>query len=225
MMLLNEQAQPLHPVTAAAAGTLRGAGPLRGGLLTVRAPTPSVHFTSRSSEWTTPKWLFDALNRVFGFTLDPCSTHENAKCERHFTIDEDGLDQDWGHEVVFMNPPYGREIGLWMQKAFEAAETGACVVCLVPARTDTQWWHEFATRGKIGLFRGRLKFGTAKNSAPFPSALVIFNWLVNGRFEPELQAAPAASGKPGQRCLWNGLNISWVESIPRKAADQEGGVR
>jgi phage N-6-adenine-methyltransferase len=134
---------------------------------------PSVHFASRSNEWPTPQWLFDDLNREFCFTLDPCSTHANAKCARHFTSDENGLAQDWSRDVVFMNPPYGRQIGLWMRKACESAETGACVVCLVPARTDTKWWHRFAMRGEIRFFQGRLKFGTAKNSAPFPSALVI----------------------------------------------------
>jgi phage N-6-adenine-methyltransferase len=76
----------------------------------------SVHFSSERDDWPTPKWLFDALNREFGFTLDPCSTHENAKCEKHFTVSEDGLREDWSDEVVFMNPPYGRAIGAWMKR-------------------------------------------------------------------------------------------------------------
>src|SRR5688572_2906267 len=98
----------------------------------------SVHYSSRSSEWPTPQWLFDALNREFEFTLDPASTHENAKCSKHYTQAEDGLAQDWSNEVVFLNPPYGKEIGRWMRKALESADRdGATVVCLVPARSDS----------------------------------------------------------------------------------------
>ena len=125
-------------------------------------------------EWPTPQWFFDLLDREFHFGLDPCSTHANAKCTRHFTLAEDGLAQDWQAHTVFMNPPYGRDIKFWMRKAFESARAGATVVCLVPARTDTQWWHEFAMKGEVRFLKGRLKFGTAQNSAPFPSAIVIF---------------------------------------------------
>ena len=114
------------------------------------------------------------MDREFHFTLDPCSTHANAKCRKHFTREEDGLLQDWSQDIVFMNPPYGREIVHWMKKAFESAQAGATVVCLVPARTDTRWWHQFAVQGDIIFFKGRLRFGDAKASAPFPSALVIF---------------------------------------------------
>ena len=74
-----------------------------------------------------------------------------------------------------MNPPYGREIGAWMKKAYESSLQGAMVVCLVPARTDTKWWHDYAIKGEIEFIRGRLKFGKSKNSAPFPSAVVVFN--------------------------------------------------
>ena len=133
-----------------------------------------VHFASRTDEWATPLDLFERLDQEFRFTLDPCSTHENAKCQKHFTRAENGLFQDWSREVVFMNPPYGREIGHWMRKAYESAQAGATVVCLVPARTDTRWWHAYAVHGKIIYFKGRLKFGSATSSAPFPSALVIF---------------------------------------------------
>jgi len=134
----------------------------------------NVHFLSLTNEWATPKETYLALHREFGFTLDPCSTHDNAKCERHFTLNEDGLSRDWGRETVFMNPPYGREIILWMQKAYESSLKGATVVCLVPARTDTKWWHDFAMKGEIRFLRGRLKFNEGKNSAPFPSAVVVF---------------------------------------------------
>ena len=134
----------------------------------------NVHFSSQTDEWPTPHWLFDALDAEFGFTLDPCSTDENAKCARHFTRAQDGLAQDWSGTAVFMNPPYGRHIGLWMRKAYDSAAAGATVVCLVPARTDTDWWHRFAMKGEIRLFRGRLKFEGAQHAAPFPSAIIVF---------------------------------------------------
>ena len=134
----------------------------------------SVLFASRSVEWTTPAWLFHALDREFGFTLDPCATPANATCARYYTIADDGLAQSWDDEVVFMNPPYGRVIGQWMRKAYESSRDGALVVCLIPARTDTEWWHRYAMRGEIRLLKGRLKFGGAKHGAPFPSAIVVF---------------------------------------------------
>jgi phage N-6-adenine-methyltransferase len=131
-------------------------------------------FSSLTDEWPTPAWLFAALSREFAFSLDPCSTHENAKCARHFTREEDGLRQNWGEECVFMNPPYGRQIRFWMEKAFAASKEGATVVCLIPARTDTEWWHRYAMKGEVRLLRGRIIFEGARHAAPFPSAVVIF---------------------------------------------------
>ena len=131
-------------------------------------------FSSATPEWETPQSLFEAVDLEFEFTLDPCSTDENAKCVRHFTKAENGLDQDWGDHVVFMNPPYGREISAWMKKAYKSARNGATVVCLIPARTDTRWWHRYAMKGEIRLLRGRVRFVGGKHSAPFPSAIVIF---------------------------------------------------
>lgn len=147
----------------------------RNGKPTSAAQPPlAVHFSSETDEWPTPQWLFDALDREFGFTLDPCSTDENAKCQKHFTRSQNGLLQSWAGETVFMNPPYGEQIGKWMAKANAAArEESATVVCLVPARTDTKWWHAFAMKHEIRLFRGRLRFGEATASAPFPSAIVV----------------------------------------------------
>lgn len=123
--------------------------------------------------WATPQWLYDALDKEFGFTLDPCSDGTNAKCEKFFTPTENGLLRDWGTEVVFMNPPYS-EIDEWMRKAYGAALEGATVVCLIPARTDTRWWHEYCMKAEIRFIRGRLKFGDADTGAPFPSAIVVF---------------------------------------------------
>lgn len=131
-------------------------------------------FTSKSCEWETPQWLFDKLNREFNFTLDVCATQKNAKCDKYFTKIEDGLKQDWSKDICWMNPPYGREISKWIKKAYEESLRGATVVCLIPSRTDTQWWHNYVMKGKVRFIKGRLKFGGAKNSAPFPSAIVVF---------------------------------------------------
>ena len=139
-----------------------------------RVPAPSVHFSSATGEWETPQTLFDELDRIFGgFTLDPCASADNAKCERFFTRSDDGLSQPWTGKV-FMNPPYGRQIGLWIKKAFEESQKGTLVVCLLPARVDTRWWHDYASKGYVYFLQGRLKFGTATNAAPFPSAIVTF---------------------------------------------------
>ena len=132
-----------------------------------------VHFSSASDLWSTPQEFFDTLNAEFHFTVDVCATRENAKCSTFFTKQDDGLKQKW-RGVVWMNPPYGREISQWMAKAYASLQEGATVVCLVPARTDTAWWHNYAVKGEIRFIRGRLKFGGQTNSAPFPSAVVIF---------------------------------------------------
>lgn len=132
-----------------------------------------VWATSETDLWATPQAYFDTVAAEFPFTLDVCANAANAKCARYFTAEDDGLAQAWTG-VCWMNPPYGRGIGRWMAKAAEAARAGATVVCLVPARTDTAWWHDYATQGEIRFIRGRLKFGQAKHNAPFPCALVIF---------------------------------------------------
>lgn len=134
----------------------------------------NVHFSSETDLWATPQDLFDKLNAKYGFTLDVCAVAENAKCARFFSPEDDGLQQPW-QGVCWMNPPYGRTIGHWMAKAYASSKAGATVVCLVPARTDTAWWHDYAVHGDIEFLRGRLKFGGHKNNAPFPSAIVVFN--------------------------------------------------
>ena len=133
-------------------------------------------FSSKTDLWSTPNDFFDKLNDEFHFTLDPCSTHENAKCYKHFTEEENGLLQDWGNEVVFCNPPYGRQIKYWVKKAYEESQKdNTTVVMLIPARTDTIYFHEYIYhKAEIRFIKGRLKFGNAKNSAPFPSMVAIF---------------------------------------------------
>ena len=135
-----------------------------------------VHYSSKTNEWSTPQDFFDELDKEFNFTLDPCATSENAKCTKYFTVEDDGLKQDWSKDTVFMNPPYGREIKYWVQKAYEESLKGAMVVCLIPARTDTAYWHDyiFCKADDIRFLRGRLKFGDSKNPAPFPSAIIIY---------------------------------------------------
>lgn len=131
-------------------------------------------FTSTTDTWETPKEFFDRWNAVYHFDLDVCAIPENAKCKQYFTPEQDALQQEW-NGVCWMNPPYGREIGRWVKKAYESArKNGATVVCLLPARTDTEWWHDYCMHGDITFIRGRLRFGGSKNSAPFPSAVVVF---------------------------------------------------
>lgn len=134
----------------------------------------NIHFSSESNDWATPQDFYDKLNSIFDFTLDPCASHANHKTDKYFTEEDDGLSQSWDNERVFMNPPYGREIGKWVKKASE--QKGGLVVCLVPARTDIRWWHDYVVGGgaTIKYLKGRLKFGGQANSAPFPSAIVIF---------------------------------------------------
>ena len=134
----------------------------------------NIHFSSKSNEWSTPPDYFNVLNKEFNFTLDPCCTRKSAKCDKFYTLEDDGLSKDWSNEIVFMNPPYGREIKNWIKKAYEESLKGAIVVCLVPARTDTIYWHEYCMKGEVRFIKGRLKF-SGKNSAPFPSALVVFS--------------------------------------------------
>lgn len=133
--------------------------------------------SSSTDEWATPQDLFDTLNATFHFTLDPCATPENAKCAKFYTKEQDGLKQDWGGEVIWCNPPYGREIGKWIQKC---AEHRGVAVMLIPARTDTRWWHSYIDKNPdahVYFIKGRLKFGDGKNPAPFPSTIVVYtNW-------------------------------------------------
>ena len=131
-------------------------------------------FSSRSDEWATPQEFFDRLDAEFHFDIDVCATPENAKCKRYFTKEQDGLKQEW-EGICWMNPPYGREISRWMKKAYESSQGGATVVCLIPSRTDTKWWHEYVIghASDVRFVRGRIRF-SGKDPAPFPSAVVVY---------------------------------------------------
>ena len=132
-------------------------------------------FSSNSDEWSTPQTIFDALDAEFDFNLDPCATESNHKCKTFYTAEIDGLKQKWGGYRVFCNPPYSN-IAAWVEKAFrETRNDNTLVVLLIPSRTDTKYFHDYIyQRAEIRFVKGRLRFGDSKNSAPFPSMIVIF---------------------------------------------------
>ena len=133
---------------------------------------------AKTVEWGTPQDTFDRLNEEFHFTLDPCASHLNHKCEKYYTIKEDGLSKSWAGERVFMNPPYGNAASNWIAKAYFESQYAEIIVGLLPARTDTRWFHDYVYhKSEIRFIKGRLKFvgpnGTA-GTATFPSMLVIW---------------------------------------------------
>ena len=132
-------------------------------------------FTSNSDEWATPQAVFDELNKEFDFNLDPCATEKNAKTQRYYTATDDGLTKNWGGCKVFVNPPYSN-ISEWVKKAYyEGQKDNTLVVLLIPARTDTRYFHNYILhRSEIRFIKGRLRFSDSKNAAPFPSMIVIF---------------------------------------------------
>lgn len=138
----------------------------------------AVHFSSERDDWPTPQEFFDRLNEEFRFTLDPAASHDNHKCERYFTVEDDGLKKAWENERVFLNPPYGRGvIDKWVEKSYrESRLRNALVVALLPARTDNAWWHNYVMLAdEVRLVKGRIKFEGAVSGAPFPSCVAI--WL------------------------------------------------
>ena len=136
-------------------------------------------FSSKTDQWATPQDFFDNLNAEFDFTLDVAADSTNHKCANYYSKEVDGLSQSWNVPAgggVFCNPPYGREIGLWVKKAYEESLNGQLIVMLLPARTDTKWFHDYIlNKAEIRFVRGRLKFGDSNNSAPFPSMVVVYN--------------------------------------------------
>ena len=139
-------------------------------------------FSHKSDLWTTPQKLFDELNEEFHFTLDVAASPENAKCKEYFTEEDNGLQLDWDNHICFMNPPYS-QISEWIKKASIENAKGTTVICLIPSRTDTRYWHQYiwnkATHRpydgvEVRFLQGRLKFSNSKNSAPFPSCIVVF---------------------------------------------------
>lgn len=138
-----------------------------------------VLFSSECMTWETPQLFFNQINEEFNFTLDVCAFNENKKCDRFISPQENALTRNWDNgdnkEICWMNPPYGRGIGVWIKKAYEQAERGNTIVALIPSRTDTKWFHEYIyNKHEIRFIKGRLKFGDSVNAAPFPSMLIIF---------------------------------------------------
>lgn len=134
-------------------------------------------FSSKTDDWYTPNDFYEQLNKEFHFNLDPCANHENHKCDKYFTKEDNGLEKDWIGHTVFVNPPYGREIKDWVKKSYEESlKPNTTVVMLIPSRTDTQYFHDYIYHkaSDIRFIRGRLKFGGCKDPAPFPSMVVVF---------------------------------------------------
>lgn len=170
-------------------------------------------FSSAGEEWETPQNLFDALNAIYSFELDACATPKNAKCQHYFTKADDALTQDWAmFGRVWMNPPYGRTIGRWMQKAYCESLKSGLVVALVPARTDTRWWHDWVVgRAEVTFLKGRLKFTRTEPTeapahAPFPSAIIIY--------APRLDIA--LNGQMGARIIADRNDGSGIPSTRRR---------
>ena len=134
-------------------------------------------FSSKTDEWSTPQDLFDKLNDEFHFTLDVCANKSNHKCDLYYDRKQYGLKMPWSGYVVWCNPPYGKEIGKWVKAAYlEHIAHGTTIVMLLPARTDTRWFHHYVLgQAAIRFLQGRLKFGDSKNSAPFPSMLAVYD--------------------------------------------------
>lgn len=133
-------------------------------------------YKSEKKDWETPDYLFERYDEIYNFDIDVCATEENKKCEKFFSPEQDGLQQKW-EGVCWMNPPYGKEISKWMEKAYLSSLEGATVVCLIPARTDTKWFHSFALKGQIEFLDKRVTYKGAKQPAPFPNLIVVFKSL------------------------------------------------
>ena len=140
--------------------------------------TQVVMFSSKTGQWATPQDFFNKLNWRFGpFDLDPCADADNAKCTKFFSEADDGLSHSWAGYTSFINPPYGRGIDKWIKKAYqESRKEDTRIVMLIPARTDTKYWHDYIMKAdEVYFVKGRLKFGDSENAAPFPSAVVVFD--------------------------------------------------
>lgn len=144
-----------------------------------------VHYSTGKDNWGTPRTIFDTLNKEFGFTLDPCADEINHKCDKYYTVVEDGLTQDWNGEIVFCNPPYSKKTKTnpgqiaWVKKCYEEGQKGNTVVMLIPARTDTIMFHDYILgKAEVRFIRGRVNFEvdgvTSKDPAPFPSMIVVY---------------------------------------------------
>lgn len=142
----------------------------------------SNRFASNNQEYATPWDLFNKLNDEFNFTLDVCANKINHKCEKYYTEEQNSLLMEW-HGVCWMNPPY-KDMKKWVIKAYnESRKNDTTVVCLIPARTNTNWWHEYCMKGEIRFIKGRPKFEGCIHGLPQPLAIVIFNKDILGNYK------------------------------------------
>ena len=152
-------------------------------------------YSSASDNWATPMEFWRTLDAEFGFTLDACASPDNAKCARYYTREDDGLAQPW-EGIVWCNPPYGRELALWVHKAWEEAAAGALVVMLLPARTDARWFHTYVLPcAEVRYLPGRLRFGGASAGAPFPSMVCV--WRPNSYLALDIACHASSRGARG----------------------------
>lgn len=142
-----------------------------------------LHFSSEKQDWATPWDLFNKYTEIYKFDLDVCAQPHNTKCEKFFTPEQDGLKQDWNGHKCWCNPPYGRQISKWVEKAWATlyevnVKEKTLVCCLLPARTDTKWFHRWIYKcpfAEVEFLKGRIKFEGAEHAAPFPSMIVIWS--------------------------------------------------
>ena len=149
----------------------------------------SNRFDSKKQEWETPESIFNPLNKEFKFTLDVCADNKNNKVDNYFDKEQNALNKDWSKDVCWMNPPY-KKVGIWLKKAYEESLKGAIVVCLIPSRTNTNWWHDYCMKGEIRFIRGRPKFKGCKYGLPQPLSIIIF------RGQTSIPPTPKESGYP-----------------------------
>lgn len=138
-------------------------------------------FESTSTEYETPDYLFEPLKIEFDIILDVCATRKNTKCKLFFTKVEDAFSKEW-HEYgnCWMNPPWGKELKKWVRKAYEESRKGITVVCLLPVRSNTNWWHDYCLKGEIRFLKGEIKFKGMERGLWLPCAIVIFKLKLNG---------------------------------------------
>lgn len=163
--------------------------------------------SSKSNEWITPQWFFDELDKEFEFTLDPCATKENHKCKKYYTVDDNGLVKNWTNDVVFMNPPYGGNTKQWIKKAWQSSCCGSTVVCLIVSSTDRSYWHDyiFPFASQIRFIRGRLKFSKSSSTAPFASAIIVFD--KSKKYDPKIVYYNESISKQRNRII-NNINVN-----------------
>src|SRR6476620_4187221 len=126
--------------------------------------------------WETPDYIFNPLNEIYRFSLDPCCTFESRKCPRYYTPESNGLEQSWAYESVFVNPPYSRgNIDKWVKKCYEERNNTLFLIALLPVSTSSKWFHEYVyNKCRIEFIRGRIKFKGAKAPALFSSMLCYY---------------------------------------------------